>query len=106
MGSHIPRTDVRVGMGDYHLLYSHSEFFGDDLGNDRIGSLSHIRGAGDDIDRSEVIDLDNRPATVRFIDPGASAHMDHRCHPNASSISSPPVLPPVQFLRYHIDAFP
>jgi len=43
----------------------------------------------DDIDRTEVIDLNDCPAPIRFIDPGSSPDMDHRSH----SESFPSLLP-------------
>src|SRR4030042_5948658 len=105
MSTHIPWADISIGMNDDNIFHSHSQFFGDDLSDYGIRSLSHICCACDDINRSKVIDLNDRSASVGFIDPGTSSHMAHGGHSYSSSISSAAMLSPVQLLGNGIDAF-
>ena len=77
MGSNIPRTDVRIRMGDDDIFDPDPKFFSSDLGDHRLRALSHIGRAGDHIDGSEVVDFYDGTATIRFIDPGPSTDMDH-----------------------------
>ena len=51
-------------MNNAHIFNGQGQFFGHNLGDDRIGTLTHVRGAGEDIGTAIVIQLDDGATAV------------------------------------------
>ncbi len=64
MRSHIPGTNVGVGMNHMDIFYFKPEFFGNDLCDNRVRALPHIRGAGKKIDFAEIVHFNYRSAAI------------------------------------------
>ncbi len=96
MGAHVPGADVRIVVDHVDVVYGDPEDFRDDLGNDRLRALPDVGGAREDIHLPVVIDLDDRAAAVRLVDPGAAAHVHEGGHAEAPAVLLVPFSAPAE----------
>ena len=106
MDAHIPGANIRVAVQNVYILRTNAHLLGHQLGDDRLRALADVRGPCEYIHISKVIHLHDRSTAVRFVNPGAAAHMDEGCHADAPARFPLPLflVRPVQSLAHLLDA--
>ena len=73
MNTDVPRAHVCIVVYDVDIIHTDAKDLGNDLGDYRFRTLPYFGRPGYDVDLAVVVDLDDGPAPVGFIDARGTA---------------------------------